>query len=175
MGAGVGRAGGCGGGHVDVEVGEAALLAFAGLVVLEPVEDVLALDLAVLAQHGGDALDLLRVGRPDAAAVVELLEYPDLLGRRRPPRADGAAHRCRRHAAAGSSSASATRSTTTAAADGTPARAHIGRHASDLDRRPALLSSCDLSDLWQGGGGGRVCLWPWLQCLGKGGGMRKGL
>jgi hypothetical protein len=82
---------------------EAALLALAGLVVLEPIEDVLALDLAVLAQHGGDALDLLRAGRPDVAAVLELLQHPDLLRRRCPPRAAGAAHRRRHHAVAASS------------------------------------------------------------------------
>jgi hypothetical protein len=87
-----------GGGGVDVEVGESLLLALARLVVLEPVEDVLALDLAVLAQHGGDALDLLRRGRPDAAGVVELLEDPELLRRRRPPRPARPAHG--RHAAA---------------------------------------------------------------------------
>jgi hypothetical protein len=81
-----------GGGGVDVEVGESLLLALARLVVLEPVEDVLALDLAVLAQHGGDALDLLRRGRPDAAGVVELLEDPELLRRRRPPRPARPAH-----------------------------------------------------------------------------------
>jgi hypothetical protein len=100
---------------------EAALLALVGLVVLEPIEDVLTLDLVVLTQHGGDALDLLRARRPDAAAVVELLQHPDLLRRRRPPRAAGAAHRRRHHAAAASSRSTAAR---------TPARARIGRHAS---------------------------------------------
>lgn len=47
---------------IGIMVGDgnaATLLALSGLVVLEPVEDVLALDLAVKAEVGGDLLDLI--------------------------------------------------------------------------------------------------------------------
>lgn len=54
--------------------------------VLEPVEDVLALDLAVLAEAGRDPLDLVGGGGPDAVVVVEVLEDPYLVRRGRPPR-----------------------------------------------------------------------------------------
>ena len=60
------------------------VVALAGLVVLEPVEDVLALHLAEGAEVGGDALDLLRGGRPQPRAE-ELRQDLHLLRRRVPP------------------------------------------------------------------------------------------
>jgi hypothetical protein len=60
------------------------VVALAGLVVLEPVEDVLALHLAEGAEVGGDALDLLRAGRPQPRAE-ELRQDLHLLRRRVPP------------------------------------------------------------------------------------------
>jgi hypothetical protein len=66
-------------------------LALTGLVVLEPVEDVLALDAAVVGQVRRDLLDLRRVGRPNAAPV-HLLQDHQLLRRRAP-----AGRRCLRH------------------------------------------------------------------------------
>jgi hypothetical protein len=65
----------------------AALLvavALAGLVVLEPVEDVLALHLAERAEVGGDALDLLR-GWCAQPLAEELHQDLHLLRRRVPP------------------------------------------------------------------------------------------
>jgi hypothetical protein len=59
-------------------------LALAGLVVLEPVEDVLALDAAVVGEVRCDLLDLRRVRRPHAAPV-HLLQDHQLLRRRAPP------------------------------------------------------------------------------------------
>jgi len=67
-----------GGGVVDVH-GELLLLPLPGLVVLEPVEHILPLDLAVLPEPGGDPLDLLRGGGPDPIDVVELPQDPDLV------------------------------------------------------------------------------------------------
>ena len=61
----------------------AELLAVPGLVVLEPVEDVLALDAAVAGEVRRDLLDLRRVGRPHAAAV-HLLQDHQLLRSRAP-------------------------------------------------------------------------------------------
>jgi len=60
------------------------VVALAGLVVLEPVEDVLALHLAEGAEVGGDALDLLRAGRAQPRAE-ELRQDLHLLRRRVPP------------------------------------------------------------------------------------------
>jgi hypothetical protein len=54
-------------------------------VVLEPVEDVLALDAAVAGEVRRDLLDLRRVGRAQAAPV-RLLQDHQLLRRRAPPR-----------------------------------------------------------------------------------------
>jgi hypothetical protein len=70
------------------EVGEAVLLlplALAGLVVLEPVEDVLALDGAVLPQPARDLLYLLRAGGAQAV-LVQPLQHGHLLLGRVPPR-----------------------------------------------------------------------------------------
>ena len=67
--------------------GETLLLPLSGLVVLEPVKDVFALDLAVLAETGRDPLDLLGAGRADAIVVVKLFEDPYLLRRWGPPTA----------------------------------------------------------------------------------------
>ena len=68
--------------------GDAAALlvvvALAGLVVLEPVEDVLALHLAEGAEVGGDPLDLLRGRRPQARPE-QLRQHLHLLSRRVPP------------------------------------------------------------------------------------------
>jgi len=61
----------------------AETLALAGLVVLEPVEDILALDAAIVGEVRRDLLDLRRVGRPHAAAV-HLLQDHQLLRRRAP-------------------------------------------------------------------------------------------
>ena len=58
-------------------------LSLAGLVVLEPVEDVLALDAAVVGEVRRDLLDLRRVGRPHAAPV-HLLQDHQLLRRGAP-------------------------------------------------------------------------------------------
>ena len=62
----------------------AELLAVPGLVVLEPVEDVLALDLAVEGEVGGDLLDLGGVRGPHPAPV-HLLQEHQLLRARAPP------------------------------------------------------------------------------------------
>lgn len=83
-----GRREGRGRGAVAGGEGEGApllLLAFTGLVVLEPIEDVLALDLAELAELGGDLLDLPGIGGPYPASIQHL-QYPYLLLRRIPPR-----------------------------------------------------------------------------------------
>jgi hypothetical protein len=61
----------------------AETLTLAGLVVLEPVEDILALDAAIVGEVRRDLLDLRRVGRPHAAAV-HLLQDHQLLRRRAP-------------------------------------------------------------------------------------------
>jgi len=61
----------------------AEALTLAGLVVLEPVEDILALDAAIVGEVRRDLLDLRRVGRPHAAAV-HLLQDHQLLRSRAP-------------------------------------------------------------------------------------------
>lgn len=69
-------------------VGDGALLlALAGFMVLEPVKHVLALDLAILPEPGGDPLYLVGGGRADAVVVVEVLEDSYLVCRRGPSRA----------------------------------------------------------------------------------------
>ena len=75
-----------GGGVVDVH-GELLLLPLPGLVVLEPVEDVFALDLTVLPESRRDRLDLLCSWGPDPIDVVELPEDPDLVCCGYPPAA----------------------------------------------------------------------------------------
>jgi len=72
---------------VDVIHGELLLLPLPGLVVLEPVEDVFALDLTVLPESRGDPLDLLCSWGPDPIDVVELPEDPDLVCCGYPPAA----------------------------------------------------------------------------------------
>lgn len=72
----------------------AALLvvALAGLVVLEPVEHVLALDLAEGAEMGGDHLDLVGARRPEPGPE-QIRQHLHLLGRRVPAAALGAGPR----------------------------------------------------------------------------------
>lgn len=55
--------------------------------ILEPVENVLALDLPVLPEARGDALDLVGIGRAEAAIVVEIPEDADLVAGGDPARA----------------------------------------------------------------------------------------
>ena len=69
----------------EAEAVSLLLLPLAGLVVLEPVEHVLAFDLAELAELCRDLLDLLRV-RGSHPSPVQRLQYPYLLLRRVPPR-----------------------------------------------------------------------------------------
>lgn len=66
---------------------ESLLLTLTSLMVLEPVKDVLALDLTVLSQPCSDLLDLIGCWWPDSTVVVKFFEDSDLLRRRCPPRA----------------------------------------------------------------------------------------
>ena len=60
---------------------ESLLLSLASLMVLEPVKDVLTLDLSVLSQPCRDLLDLVGCWWPNSVVVVEIFEDSDLLRR----------------------------------------------------------------------------------------------
>lgn len=81
---GYGTVAGCAGGTGNVH-GESFLLPLPGLVVLEPIEDILAFDLAVLAECGGDLLDLIGGRGSDPHVVVEVPQYPYLISSGDPP------------------------------------------------------------------------------------------
>lgn len=66
------------GGGVGVG-GEPLLLPLPGLVVLKPIKDILALNLAVAPEPSTDGLNLISRGGPDSIDVVELLEKLYLL------------------------------------------------------------------------------------------------
>lgn len=65
---------------------EPLLLPLTSFVVLEPVKDVFALNLAVLPEASRDPLYLLCTWGPDPIVVVKLFEYPYLFTRWCPPR-----------------------------------------------------------------------------------------
>ena len=70
--------------HGDIR-GEPFLLPLTSLVVLEPVEDILAFNLAVLPQPSRDPLNLLCTWGSNPIVVVKVLQYPYLVGCGSPP------------------------------------------------------------------------------------------
>lgn len=66
--------------------GEPLLLPLTSFMILEPVEDIFTLNLAVLSKPSWDPLNLISSWRPNSIVVVELLQYPYLVSCWCPPR-----------------------------------------------------------------------------------------
>lgn len=75
----------CSGGMRKAKTVTLLLLPLACLVILEPIEHILAFDLAILSKLSRDLLYLLSVGSPHASSVQHF-QYPNLLLRGIPPR-----------------------------------------------------------------------------------------
>lgn len=80
--------GGCSGGVSETETVALLFLTLSCFVVLKPIKHILAFDLAVVAELGGDVLDLLRIGSPHSSPIKRL-QYPNLFLRGIPPRTPG--------------------------------------------------------------------------------------